>query len=71
MDNTKDIYALEKNCYKNPIGYYLKEEENKYYPCGNNCSMCEINSNNIKCTSCLDSYYYIEEKNACYQSFKG
>ena len=65
------IHNNEKNCYKNPIGYYLKEEENKYYPCGNNCSMCEINSNNIKCTSCLDSYYYLEEKNACYQSFKG
>ena len=48
------------NCYKNPIGYYLDNNEKKYKPCYFKCKSCtEVgDENNNKCTSCINNYEF-------------
>ena len=54
-DNNYNNY---KNCYKDPLGYYL--DGNIYKKCFYTCKECEINGNNIthNCIKCNDNYSY-------------
>ena len=57
------------NCYKEPEGYYLRE--NKYYPCYSSCQNCsqsgdEQNNNCISCKSGFEVKNDYEDDYNCY-----
>ena len=66
----KDIYF---NCYKNPEGYYL-DNNNLYKLCHNSCKTCTIEGNDINhnCLACNDDFSFgiIDNNNQfnCYQN---
>ena len=67
MDNTKDIYALEKNCYKNCEKYYYFNSDNEYF-CTEECpSGFKLIKNKNKCIDkCTnDKIYKKEYNNTC------
>ena len=53
-DNTNEY----KECFKNPIGYYLDINESVYKRCYFSCEKCEIKGNNKthNCLECNDNY---------------
>ena len=59
------------NCYKDPEGYYLLNDE--YYPCYSTCNKCTEQGNDInnKCTQCKEDYIFISNlennNNNCYK----
>ena len=62
-----DYFFVENsnNCLKDPIGYYLNEN-NIYSRCHPLCSKCiskEINDTYMNCISCIEDYYYLYPKN--------
>ena len=56
------FYSLEdlnnRNCYKDPIGYYLDINESIYKKCYYSCEECDIEGNNIthNCIKCKNNY---------------
>ena len=57
------------NCYKEPEGYYFRE--NKYYPCYSSCQNCsqsgdEQNNNCISCKSGFEVKNDYEDDYNCY-----
>ena len=58
------------NCYKNPEGYYLKNE--MFYPCYSNCKNCVEEGNDFdnKCVECKIGFEFrndIEYNSNCYR----
>ena len=61
------------DCYKNPEGYYLDQNESIYKKCYYTCETCEKKGDNIthNCLKCSSSYPYKIEKNNflnCYEN---
>ena len=53
-----DIVNENKECYKEPIGYYLDMDVSLYKKCYDSCKTCQIEGNNIahNCLECSDDY---------------
>ena len=67
-DNNIDYSYI--NCYKNPEGYFLKNE--KYEPCYSSCKFCTEygNETDNKCTECKSEFEFKNDyigNNNCYQ----
>ena len=62
------------NCFKNPEGYYLDQNEFIYKKCYSKCETCEIKGDNIthNCLKCNSHYPFEIKKNNflnCYQNY--
>ena len=53
------------NCYKDPLGYYLDENDNIYKECHKNCKTCygKGTEKNNNCKDCNPNYIFINETN--------
>ena len=60
------------NCFKNPEGYYLDQNEFVYKKCYYTCEACEIKGDNIthNCLKCNGDYPYEIEKNNFLNCYK-
>ena len=66
--NNNDSYI---NCYGEPEGYYLDEDEYLYKPCYSTCKTCNRGGNESEhnCIECKDDYFFekqISNFNNCY-----
>ena len=80
----QDYYQIENdplnlgeyiNCYKDPKGYYLDQNDVLYKKCFDRCETCEIKGDNIShnCLSCNDNYpfeikLFNNSYNNCYEN---
>ena len=57
IHKTKNSYI---NCYNDPEGYYLDDNDYLYKLCYNSCKICNINGNDThhNCIQCSDDYNY-------------
>ena len=62
------------NCYKDPEGYYLDNEDQIYKSCYYTCETCEIKGNNIthNCLKCKEIFPFgiiMNNYNNCYENY--
>ena len=63
-DNQQNVQE-DRNCCKEPEGYYLDIDENKYKECFTSCKTCTGEGNDIyhNCLDCGDNFKYEIKKN--------